>query len=165
VAQVKKLSVATVHGKINLEKLIEANKRGETMPIMRVVGAAVSVKSGVSSYGDWNALSGTFQATDAETGEISEASMMFLPDVALTPILVALSNPACKGVEFAIQIDAKYAENTKAGGVPYEYTFHSLLPTDENDPITRLNQRLLALNGPKGDDKPAAATPAKGKGK
>jgi hypothetical protein len=150
-AQVKKLSVATVYGKIDLKKLVAAHDKGDALPVMRVIGSAIGSKSGVSSYGDWTCLLGQFQATNSDTGEVSEAAALFLPDVALTPILVALSRPECKGVEFAIDVSAHYVENSKPGGVPYEYRFNALLPPDENDPISRLNARLLALSAPKSE--------------
>jgi hypothetical protein len=152
-AQIKKLSVATVYGKINLKKLIEAGE----LPIMRVMGAAVGSKEGVSSYGDWKCLLGQFEAVNADTGEVFNASTLFLPEVAITPILVALSHPDCKGIEFAIEVHAKYIENAPSGGSPYEYTWVPLLPPDANDPITRVKARLLALaNGNEGDDTPPA---------
>lgn len=163
-AQVKKLSVATVFGKIDLKAVIKADEAGKALPLMRVIGSAVAVKEGMSSYGEWKALQGQFQATNLETGEVFEAATLFLPDVALTPILVSLSQPNARGVEFAIEVSAKYAKDSK-GGVPYEYTWAPLLPPDQNDPIARLTARLqeagvLALEAPPADPKGG-----KGKGK
>lgn len=162
-SQVKKLSVATVYGKIDLKKLITLDEKGEKLPIMQVIGQAVGVKSGVSSYGDWKCLMGQFQATNSETGEVFEASQLYLPEVALTPLIVALSSPETRGVEFAIKITANYAKNAKPGGVPYEYSWEPLLPPDANDPISRIKARLeaLALPAPAADAKPATdAKPA-----
>lgn len=164
-AQVKKISVATVFGKVDLEALIKAPN--QEISVMRVLGRAVGVKSGMSSYGEWKALQGQFQAVHSSTGEISEAAVLFLPDVAMTPLLVALSAPESRGVEFALELSVKYVKNGKPGGVPYEYTWKPLLPPDASDPIARLNARLIevgALPAPDADAKPeGGAKPADAK--
>lgn len=164
-ANIKKLSVKTVYGNIDLEKLINAPNK--TLHVMRVIGLAVGVASGESTFGAWESLRGQFEATNPDTGEVSESSVLFLPDVALTPILVSLSRPEVKGVEFAIDVSVHYAQSKKPGGSPYEYSFSAILPPDENDPITRLKSRMLALAAPKTDEAPAgdAVPDAKGKGK
>ncbi len=155
-AQVKKLSIATVFGKIDLEALIKAPEQAQKC--MRVIGRAVGVKEGMSSFGDWKALQGQFQATNLATGEVFEAATLFLPDVAMTPLLVALSTEGSRGVEFAIDVSVKYVKNGKPGGVPYEYTWEPLLPPDASDPIARLSARLVELGKlPAPDAKPADA--------
>lgn len=158
--QVKKLSVATVYGKIDLEKLFAAP--GKQIHVMRVFGQAVGQKSGESNYGPWTALTGRFEATNPETGEVAEASQLFLPEVAMIPIQVAMaSGPAT----FAIDVFAKKSENTKPGGSPYEYTWEPLQAPAADDPILRLKAEVnaskpLALPGKPADD----AKPAKGRG-
>lgn len=147
-SQVKKISVATVCGKIKLSELIAK----KVVPLMEVTGMAIGVKTGISSYGEWKALEGRFSATNVETGEVSEASVLFLPDVALVPIEVALKSPGTQGVEFDIRISAKYVaedEGHKSGGSPYEYTFENLSPQSADDPIARIKARRLALAAPK----------------
>ena len=59
-AQVKKLSVATVFGKIDLKALVKADEAGTPIKIMRVVGSAVSTKQGETAYGPYTALLGQF---------------------------------------------------------------------------------------------------------
>lgn len=157
----KKISVATVFGKVDLKELLKAP--GETIKAMRVLGLAISSKTGMSSYGEWTALLGQFQATNLATGEVFSGSTLFLPEVALTPILVALSSANARGVEFAIDVHVKYVNDAKPGGSPYEYTFVPLLAPDANDPVSRLAAKVAALRieGPKDDA--AAAPAAKGK--
>lgn len=160
--QIKKLSAATIYGKIDLKKLLAAPD--ERLELFTVLGLAVGQKSGMSAYGEWTALMGQFEATNVETGETFAGAQLFLPDVALVPLQVALSAEGSRGVEFAIKISAKYAKSDKAGGAAYEYTWEPLLPPDNNDPVTRLKARLLALTdeSQKGGDAPApAAAPAK----
>lgn len=142
-SQVKKLSVATVYGKIKLTDLIA--KR--TMPLMRVIGTAVSTKKGVTQYGEFTALQGNFKAVNVETGEESRAASLFLPDVALLPIVTALSSPDARGVDFAIELQVKYVGDDaghKSGGSVYEYTFVPLLDMGADDPIARIEARLAA---------------------
>lgn len=141
-AQVKKLSVATVYGKVDLKELIAA--AGETLAVMRVIGSAVGVKEGESNFGHWRALMGQFRAVNAMSGEVFEAPILYLPEVALTPILVSLSQPGARAVEFAIDISVKYVNNNKPGGVPYEYTWTPLLAPGADDPIARLEAQIAA---------------------
>ena len=155
-AQSKKISVATVYGKIKLSELMVK----KTIPLMEVFGVAVKVVTGISNFGEWSALQGKFEARNMETGEIHQAPQVFLPNVALLPIQVALAQGSA--VSFAIRLSAKYvAEDAghKAGGAPYEYTFDSMVPPAADDPLEQMRTRLLALAAPKteaptGDGKP-----------
>ncbi len=147
-AQIKKLSIKTVCGPVDVKKLIAAP--GEKMDLMQVLGNAVAIKNGTSSFGEWTALEGVFEATNIATGEISAASVLFLPDVALIPLRVALSAEGARGVEFAIKIGVKYVNDAKPGGSVYEYTWEPLLPPSDTDPISRLKAKLLALPAPEG---------------
>jgi hypothetical protein len=164
-AQVKKISVATVCGKIDVKALLAAEN--EQINLMQVIGSAVGIKTGTSNYGDWTALEGVFKATNLQTGETVGASVLFLPDVALIPIRVALSQEGARGVEFAIKLGVKYARDAKPGGSVYEYTWEPLLPADASDPISRLEAKLaaLALPAPAGFEAvkhtPVAKTAAK----
>lgn len=141
-SQVKKISIATVYGKIDLKKLLAANEKGLDLPCMRVMGCAVSSKTGESAYGNWTCLMGTFEAIDASTGEEHKAAQCYLPDIALLPILLSLNQPDCRGVEFVMDISARYINDAKPGGSVYEYIFDHVLPPDENDPISRLHAKM-----------------------
>lgn len=166
-AQVKKLSVATVYGAIDLKKIVNSDK---PVKVMTAYGMAVGTKSGSSTYGEWTALVGQFKAVHPETGEVSEASQLFLPDVALIPIQVALAANNSQAVSFAINVFAQRSKNNKPGGSPYEYTFEPLLPPAEDDPVKRLEERMreagvpLLGNSASGSDD-AAKPAAKGRGK
>lgn len=173
-ANVKKLSVATVFGKIKLSELIEK----KTMQIMRVMGTAVAHREGLSQHGTYTELRGAFQATNLVTGEVSRAAILFLPDVALIPILTALAAPGANGVEFAIDIGVTYVaekEGYKVGGSPYEYSFEHVLEMGNDDPVARVAakiaaQELARLPAPTPEPEPAPAAspepaPAPKKGK
>lgn len=160
--QVKKLSVASVYGKIKLSELIEKKE----IAVMIAMGTAVSIKTGQSNFGEWRGLMGQFRAIHPDTGEQFDAPQLFLPEVALIPIEVALANS--RGVEFAIKVVAHYTgddENHRPGGAPYEYSWEPLIEASEDDALARIaakiNQKLLPA--PRA---PAAPTePDKKKGK
>lgn len=158
--QVKKLSVATVYGKIDAKKVLTADA---PIDLMTVYGVAVGTKSGTSNYGDWTALVGEFEAVNAETGEVSQANQLFLPEIALIPLRVALER--AQSVRFAIKLQARAATNSKPGGVPYEYTFDSVLPPAEDDPMQALREQVKALALPAPTASPSDKPAAKGKGK
>ena len=182
-AQVKKLSVATVYGSIDIKALIRADEdpengavkgddgkfSGGKLKLMRVYGQAVSTKTGASSYGDWTSLLGQFKAVNLATGEVHEASTLFLPDVAMTAVMVGLSAPDARSVEFAMDIFATLRKDGKPGGVPYTYEWAPILPPGENDPIKRLEAKMLALAAPAPaealKDDPAPADKGHGRGR
>lgn len=141
-AQVKKLSVATVHGRVDIKAVVNSEK---PLPVMKVIGQAVGLKTGQSNFGEWTALLGRFEAWNND-GEQFEASQLFLPEVALIPIRVALAAQGTRSVDFAIELFVKPTTNVKPGAAPYEYTFVDLAPPAESDPLQRL--RSLALAGP-----------------
>lgn len=165
-AQTKKLSVAAVYGKIDIKKVVNSEK---PIHVMRVYGQAVGTKSGESNFGAWTSLVGQFKATNPETGEQSEASTLFLPDVALLPLQVALAQEGARGVMFAIDIFVKASTNTKPGGSAYEYSFEHVLPPAENDPLAQLEARIAettkAITDQSAKAAPAAAPAPAHKGK
>ena len=161
-AQIKKLSVATVYGAIDLKKIVNSD---DPIKVMTCYGMAVSTKTGSSAYGDWTALVGQFKAINPDTGEVSEAAQLFLPDVALVPIQVALAANGNQAVSFAIDVFAQRSKNTKPGGSPYEYSFAHILPPAEDDPVKRLEERMREAGALKLAAPPAPAPAPAGKGR
>ena len=144
----KKVSVAKVFGKVNAA--IIAKTGGNEIHVMRILGSASGVKSGVSDYGDWKALSGQFRATNPETGEQTDAATAFLPDVALDMITGALDGGAT-AVDFAFDIFAVLDDSSSVG---YTYRASPLLQAAEDSPINRIAAKLQAmLPAPKTDEK------------
>lgn len=163
--QVKKISIATVWGKVKLSELIKARQ----MDVMQVIGSAIGVKSGTTSFGDYTCLTGSFEATNPVSGEVCRAAICFLPAVALVPIQVALSSPTCTSVDFAIMVSVRYVaedEGHKPGGSPYEYRFTPLLDMGAEDPVSRIRakltaQKLAALPAPETQKDEVAASVVK----
>lgn len=141
---IKKLSIAKCSGKMTAKRVIEA---GGKLPVLRVVGMAVGVKSGRSDYGDWTALIGDFGVTNLVDGEQFRGSTLFLPDVGLTPIHAQIAAGA-RGVQFAMDVFANEDESSPVG---YSYTVEHLVKA-EDDLISRLmasanDVKPLALPG------------------
>lgn len=137
-AQVKKLSVAKVFGKVDLEALIKAD--GQRMHCGRYMGIASGVKTGVSDYGVWKALTGSFEGVSPD-GEVSAAPYLFLPEVAQIPIELALA-AGSQAVSFAVDVFVKYAKDSQT---KYEYTFESVIPPSQDDPMQKLKAQVAAL--------------------
>lgn len=164
--QVKKISVKTVYGQIVPSKLIAAP--GQRLHVMTVVGIATSQKEVMSDLGESTCLLGDFEGVNPETGEAMRASMLYLPNIALTALQVAMATSSNGSVSFGLDLWAEYVAEKPGfrGGAIYEYTFAPIVPpTEENDPILRLkaqySRSLKALAAPAtADEKAPAPAPA-----
>jgi hypothetical protein len=152
----KKLSVAKVFGKINAA-IISKQGDGGKLAIMRVFGSANGIKTGISDFGEWRALTGQFRATNIQTGEVFDSAVCFIPDVALDLVCAQLEGGA-KAVDFAFDISAVLDETVAVG---YSYQASPLIQAEEESPISRLESKIAALALPA----PAPAPDEKKKGK
>lgn len=166
--QVKKISVKTVYGQIVPSKLIAAP--GQRLHVMTVVGIATSSKGVMSDMGESTALMGDFEGVNPETGEALRASVLYLPNIALMALQVAMATSSNGSVSFGIDVWAEYVAEKPGfrGGAIYEYTFAPIVPpTEENDLILRLKAQytksLKALAAPAGEtpSEPAKKTAKK----
>lgn len=139
--QVKKITVAGIHGPIDVKKILNTE---EPLSVMRVYGNAVSHKNVPTPFGESTCLLGQFEAIGTETGLVQQAAQLYLPEVALIPILAAMmaDDGKTRAVVFAIELFVGQAQNKKPGGSVYEYTFKPLMPPDEADPMEQLRRRV-----------------------
>lgn len=135
----KKISVAKVCGKIGAARVAKAENG--TLKLMRVFGSASGIKTGVSDFGEWRALTGQFRAVNLETGETFDSGVCFLPDVALDLVAGAIESGA-KGVDFAFDISAVVDESVAVG---YSYRASPLIQAEEESAISRLESKMAAL--------------------
>lgn len=160
-SQVKKITVAAVYGRIDIKAVVNSDV---PIPVMKIGGQVIGSKLVQSPYGAATALQGQFVAYHPETGEEFLSSTLFLPDVAMVPIMVALSREGVRGVDFAIELQVQPSQSKKAGGVPYEYTFIDLKPASESDPLNAVRGLLQTTQTPKlaapANDAAAVAAPA-----
>lgn len=133
-AIVKKLSVKSILG-----KKPKPPEEGKTEWLCQIVGVATGVKTGNSNFGDWTALTGSFQGSNMETGVITRSGVCFLPDVALNLITPGLMQKETKGIEFAFNIGIKFDDDSTT---KYVYVVEPIFEASENDPLEMLTKKL-----------------------
>lgn len=150
----KKLSVKTVYGKPAFAK---EDADGTEISVMQVFGQAQGVKAGTSNFGEWEALTGNFEAVNIDTGEAYRAAQLFLPDLAHEPLVMAMKANPDTPIDFAIEITAR-KDSTVAVG--YSYGMKTLIETETADPLRALRekaQKQLAAPADDTDEKPVAS--------
>ena len=141
---IRKISAKSICGKVEVPKKATA--------LFVVFGIATKTRSGQSDYGPWTALVGQFEATNIETGEISQAPQCFLPEPMNEMIANQLDetddegNRITNSVQFSVEVGVKPADNA----VGYEYTTKTVVESDAADPLAALrDQSAKALPAPK----------------
>lgn len=145
---VKKLSVKTVCGKPTFEK---DAKDGASVSLMQVFGQAQGVKAGTSNFGEWEALTGNFEAVNLETGEAYRAATLFLPDLAHEPLVMAMKANPDTPIDFAIEITAA-KDSTVAVG--YVYGMKTLIEAETADPLKVLREKAQKQLAAPAEEKP-----------
>jgi len=131
----KKLSVKTVCGKPNFAK---ESKDGDEVELMQVFGQAQGIKAGTSNFGEWEALTGNFEAVNKETGEAYRAAQLFLPDLAHEPLVMAMKANPDTPIDFAIEITARKDSSVAVG---YTYGMKTLIEAETADPLKVLREK------------------------
>lgn len=140
---VKKISMKTICGKVSVKNLPDEGDK----PLMRVIGQAKGIKTGTSDYGDWAALTGIFEATNIETGEVYRSGVCFMPEIAQDMVIPALMQDSATAVDFAFEIGAEASEDSSVG---YVYTIKPLIEAAESDPLRALSEQVQkSLPAPK----------------
>jgi len=119
-----KISVKTVVG--NKKTINDGIKEynGASVPIMRVVGQVSGIETGSSTYGEWLALKGNFQATNILTGEVFMSSTAFVDNTYSQNIQSELEKEEVSIVEIAVDIHAASSDSSQTG---YIYSIRPLL--------------------------------------
>jgi len=122
--------------KITSKLMVGDTKKAEYGELYRVIGSAISVKTGVSGFGEWTALLGQFQAwTDDKK---VNANTLFLPEVATIPIALALKKG--ETVDFGLIISKVEADNAFG----FEYLVQSIIPQKESTQLDDLRKKFDA---------------------
>lgn len=133
---IKKISAKTIVGVVAAPE--------KATPLYTVMGIANGVKTGQSTYGEWIALTGQFEAMNLETGEAFAAPQVFLPEPLNGLIVAKVRTPDENGVtpsvRFAVEVGIKPSKSTMG----YEYTVRELVDASENDPLADLRKALPA---------------------
>jgi len=129
---VTKMSVNSIAGKRAMGK------------ICVILGKATGIKTGEDANGKvWEALTGTFQGHNLQTGEVFRSGKLFLPSGIHEPILEAVKGlPENGSVKFALEFRRVEAENP----IGYSYQAVELMPREvEQDELAD----VLKLAGPR----------------
>lgn len=127
----------------------------------RLVGIATGTKSGVSQFGDWTCLVGTFAFTNPD-GEVTRAAHAFGPDLVIGPLAAALA-AGQQSVTVAVDVFAVPSEKSPTG---WTYVAEAAIEETESDPLALLMAKTTArpaLPAPaQTEEKPTAKTAKKG---
>jgi len=119
-----KISVKTVIGNKKTINDAVSTYKGASVPIMRVVGRVTGIERGSSTYGEWLALKGNFQATNILTGEIFMSGTAFLDTTYCKTIEDELIKEEVSVVEIAVDVNAATSATSQSG---YIYSLRPLL--------------------------------------
>ena len=136
---------------------------GQTRKLIgTVVGRSIGIKHGTMPNGDpFKGLRGQFEATNADTGEITVAGVCFLPSGFHDLVLAKYENlPEGERdpvVEFAYRVFSVRAPNAHG----FSYAFEPVLKPETADDLAHLREALTAkgapkIEAPKAGDKKAA---------
>ncbi len=142
---IRKISIAKVVGEV------EKPADSKAVPLMIVAGTAIGTKEGSSDFGPYIGLKGEFAAVNVGTGERFVATICYLPEPALLPVIVELEKEGVRSVAFSYLISA-IRNKTPVG---YEYTAEPTTEPKESDPLQALldqavNRASKLLPAPKG---------------
>lgn len=141
VAIVKKLSGKVLVG--NVKTYVKDLQEGQSVELFQVVGIARKIKTGISNFGEWEALMGEFVAealVGAKAGQRYRTGQLFLPDVALNLVASELTSGNINGIQLGFKVGAMVDETSSTG---YVYTAEFLMEPEENDPLESLIAKAL----------------------
>jgi len=120
--------------KITSKLMVGNTKNAENGELYRVIGSAISLKTGTTSFGEWTALVGQFQAWTDDKKITS--NILFLPEVATIPIAIAVKNG--ETVDFGLIVSKVEADNA----VGFEYTVQNIIPQKESNQLEDLRAKF-----------------------
>lgn len=123
--------------------LAECAKTGKEIVLAHIAGVARGVKTGVSGFGEYHTLQGTFVAKHVN-GKEFKAAQLILPALANDLVLSEMQNAGENGVDLAFTIIAK-PDTSGRGGTGYKFGAVPLLPPRKNDELAHLTTLLPAI--------------------
>lgn len=117
--------------------------------LFRVYGRSLGCRADNSLYGRFVEFQGQFEAIDLQTGVISTASKLFLPEPIQTALEQAtMSEDNKTGIDFAFDIYIQeYKSDTTGAG--YEFKTKTVLDVKQSNALDDLKSKLPALPAPK----------------
>lgn len=147
---------AEVLSKIAPRKVLEDNPKkfvpAEGKPavdLFTVFGIANGTKTGNTQYGDWEALTGVFEAVRTSDGRRFQSGVCFMPGAAgqmlVGGLKAAQSADKDASVRFAIVVGIKRSEVP----IGYEFTSRQVVKLEQADPLADLRAKALGYEGKK----------------
>lgn len=144
-----KLTVATIFGAIAMKDLPPLFTGTVDNPIpnpdkelklCRIAGFASGVKSGTTQYGQWDALTGEFAATNYATGEMFAGKTALIPaamgEALVTAVTTALEEDASSKVRFSVDISV--ARSPREPDKKYVYFVRPVIEAELGSPALAL---------------------------
>jgi len=100
-----------------------------------VVGKVIGLKSGSSTYGDWTALKGDFEAWNEK--QRCKSHLCFLPDILTLQLEIALAD-GNDDITFGVEVLKKNNDTT----VGYEYEVRNIIPQKETNLLEDLRSKF-----------------------
>jgi hypothetical protein len=144
-----KIVAKDIVGKKEL-KMTKEGPGSEPRRLYTVYGTANGFEQGNSSYGEWTAFTGFFEAIRYKDGQKFRAPKCFLQGAAegllLAAIVEAKKNDADSSLQFAFVIGVKQSSRwlETDQGSSYEYTVESMIETKQDDPLAALRGTVMA---------------------
>lgn len=140
--RIRKITVKTVYGKIDFEKLMEKKQ----LPVMTIYGVARNMQPGASELGPFVAFLGDFRAVNMDTGEEFASAKCILPKILEEQIAGAAPGVNDKEIKFAFELGTKY---DASAATKYVYTYRPLLESQDASVMDELRGvALKALPAP-----------------
>jgi hypothetical protein len=127
ITPVKKLTVKAICGPVLVKNIPE----GEELLLCRIAGTANGTEQGESTYGVWHALTGTFAATNYETGEIFTGKAAFVPGAMGEALISALEDALKEDVSSTIKFSVDVSVVVSARDAnKHEYIVRPVIESD-----------------------------------
>lgn len=150
---VKKISAKNILG--NVVEVVKGMEIGDKILAFSVAGVANGIKTGVSTYGEWVAFTGTFQATNYLNEDVYRGSVVHPPEVLVDILREGLT--AHDTIEFAYEVSLERLEDDEKGAISYKYHTSPKTEVKESDELAHLTALLAPPNGGGEAPKPKAA--------
>ncbi len=160
----KKISVKTVVGAITAAMISALKVSGKNEPVMRVIGIATESKTGVTTFGVWTSLVGTFEAVNLITGEVFAAQNLLLPMGYCEQAALILQDEKVTQLPVAVDVYVKFHQFGTEEKYEYAIQAHQV-ESERIDPLASLRaslpvaQKPLALTAPAANAAPSGDAP------
>ena len=135
--------------------------RKEPVELFHIMGIASGVVAGLSTYGDWQKLTGTFEAVNLFTGEVFVSGNAFLPAIVNDLIAGNFVGEAEDGTTREVRFAYAVGTIPASTQIGYAFTVKELIALEAADPFENMRYALEDSNTPRAEVVKARKTPTK----